>query len=45
MEEVIDSSFFSEEMEEKTSVDVKKTGFETVLMKDRLVPLQWQLNL
>ena len=28
MEEVIDSSFFSEEMEEKTSVDVKKTGFE-----------------
>ena len=28
MEEVIDSSFFSEEMEEKASVDVKKTGFE-----------------
>ncbi len=28
MEEVIDSSFFSEDLEEKSSVDVKKTGFE-----------------
>lgn len=28
MEEVIDSSFFSEDLEEKNSVDVKKTGFE-----------------
>ena len=28
MEEVIDSSFFSEDVEEKSSVDVKKTGFE-----------------
>lgn len=27
-EEIIDSSFFSEDLEEKTSVDVKKTGFE-----------------
>ena len=27
-EEVIDSSFFSEDLEEKSSVDVKKTGFE-----------------
>ncbi len=28
MEEVIDSSFFSEGLEEKSSIDVKKTGFE-----------------
>ena len=27
-EEVIDSSFFSEDLEEKSSIDVKKTGFE-----------------
>ena len=27
-EEVIDSSFFSEDLEEKSSVDVRKTGFE-----------------
>ena len=27
-EEIIDSSFFSEDLEEKSSVDVKKTGFE-----------------
>ena len=27
-EEVIDSSFFSEDLEEKTQVDVQKTGFE-----------------
>ena len=27
-EEIIDSSFFSEDLEEKSSIDVKKTGFE-----------------
>ena len=27
-EEIIDSSFFSEDLEEKSSVDVRKTGFE-----------------
>ena len=27
-EEVIDSSFFSEDLEEKSSIDVRKTGFE-----------------
>ena len=27
-EEIIDSSFFSEDLEEKSSIDVRKTGFE-----------------
>ena len=35
-EEVIDSSFFSEDLEEKSSVDVKKTGFENTFKETQV---------